>query len=178
MKNTIYNNYYSTEAEDEARQFLFDERGEENGWNSIDDVPDDTVWDEIAFQNETNWEEEKHDLKKFFDADYFLVYGSFGSWRGRLPAGKVISSFGELSAAWDHCDYIHLYDENGHFHIECSHHDGTNYYEVKRLTNKGREYLSGFNLRDQKAHEKAFNCNLFTALPHYAHKVFGCKKYA
>lgn len=179
MKHTIFNNYYSREAEAEARQYLFDEYVEKNGWQSINDVPDNEVWDEMWFREEVEWDDAVAELKEFFNDEYFLVYGSFGGWRGRQPAGKVITRFEELGAAWRDCDYINLYDENGHFYIECSHHDGNNYYEVKKLTDKGVEYLdSGLNWHDKDAHEKVFNCNLYSALPHYAHRVFGCKKYA
>jgi len=179
MIHTIYNNYYSSEKEADARKYLFDEHGEDEGWSKPEDVPDDKVYAEMAAQDDMDWDEESAELKKFIDKDYFLIVGTFGSWRGALPSGKLVRSYNDLSGAWRQCDYINIYDENGHLYIECSHHDGTNHYEVKRLTTKGYEYLqNGWREHDQKAHEIAFNNNLFSALPHYAHQVFGCKKYA
>ncbi len=179
MKHTIFNNYYSSEREDETRKFLFEEYSEENNWKSIEDIPDEEVFKEMSFEEDISWESEKEVLSDFFEKDYFIVYGSFGAWNGRRPAGKIISGFNQLSDAWQNCDYINIYDENGHFYIKCSHHDGTNFYEVKRLTSKGLDYLNNdYNWHDQKAHETAFNCNLFSGLPHYANIVFGTKKYA
>ena len=29
---------------------------------------------------------------------------------------------------------------------------------------------------EEKIHGMLWNCNLFTSLPHFAHKVYGCKK--
>jgi len=55
----------------------------------------------------------------------------------------------------------------------------TNYFELKRLTDKGDEFInSHWYDSDEETHTKAFKCNLFTALPHYAHTEWGCKKYA
>lgn len=178
MKHTIFNNYYSADAAQDAREYLFEELATEKGWSSADDIPDELVWDEIYFIQEMNWDDTKIELEHFFDGGDFLVYGTFGGWRGRQAAGKIIHNFLELAEAWKDCDYINLYDENGHFYIECSHHDGTNLYEVKRITNKGMELLDPWNEHDQETHEKIFNCNLFSALPHFAHTVYGCKKYA
>jgi hypothetical protein len=177
MRHIIFDNYYSSEAEKDAREYLFAEYGEDNEWNSPEDIPDDIVWKEIYNEQDICWDASRRDLERFFDGDNFLIYGTFGSWRGSLSAGKVISSFAELSDAWKDCDYLKLYDENGHFYIECSHHDGTNYYEVKRITAKGMELLDPWNLHDEQTHIKIFHCNIFSALPHYAHKVFGVKKY-
>jgi hypothetical protein len=179
MKHTLFNNYYSKETEEETRQYLFDEKNDDEQWKNKEEIPDNDVWEEMNFQNEINWEDFEIEFTQFIQGNQWLVCGSFGGWRGRQAAGSLISSFRELSVAWQDCDYIDIYDENGHLYIKCSHHDGTNYYELKRVTPKGYEFLSNnYYKPDEETHEKAFNCNLFTALPHYAHTVWGCKKYA
>lgn len=50
------------------------------------------------------------------------------------------------------CDYFRIYDENGHMYLTCSHHDGTNHFEIKIVTEKG-----------------------YTVLPRFAEKIYGCK---
>ena len=61
--------------------------------------------------------------------------------------------------------------------IKASHHDGTNYAELKELTCKGSNYAADHRYdSDREVHEKLWNSNFYTRLPHYAHKVWGCKK--
>lgn len=187
MKNThkkkpqrrlIYSNFYDEYGTfDDARQFIFEEYGDDEEWESAKDVPDDRVWDELAFQDECNWDNEKYELEKFFDPGYWILQGTFGLWYGRPRGGFVFDSFKEMTKAWNNCDYIRLYDENGHFYIDAAHHDGTNHYEVKRLTEKGREYIENHKWDpDEEVHDVVFNSNIYSGLPHYAHKVFGCKE--
>lgn len=173
----IYDNNYSSAKEKDCREFLLEAYGEDEGWQTVDDIPDDRVWQEMAFTDEINWEDESYELRRFFDDGHWILQGSLGLWNGRHRGGYTFSSFGELAHSWDKCDYIKLYDENGHFCIEASHHDGTNCYEVKRLTEKGYEYLdSHTSCNREGVHDTLFNNNFYSALPHYAHKVYGCKK--
>jgi hypothetical protein len=158
---------------------MFEEKNDDGEWETKEDVPDNDVYEELQFQNDINWEDFQIELEGFLIGHSWLVMGSVGLWTGRHSAGKVISSFVELCDVWKDCDYLNIYDENGHLYIECSHHDGTNYFELKRLTDKGEEFINNRVYEDDReTHIKAFNCNLFTALPHYAHTEYGCKKYA
>lgn len=171
---TIFDNYCSSEREEEARKFLLEEYPE-NG-----EPTDEAVWDEVRFQEEINWEDVEAELTAFIDRHGdWLVKGYFGGWRGNQAGGKIISSFSELSGCWEGCDYIEFTDVNGHFYIKCSHHDGTNSYELKRLTQKGSEYAENhYYESDREVHEKIFNSNFLSALPHFAKEVWGCKESA
>ena len=177
-RRLIYSNFYGEfNTEEDARQFLFDERSDEDEWQSVDDVPDDRVWSELAAQDEFSWDDSKYELEKFFDPGYWILQGSCGLWWGRSRGGFVFDSFKEMAKAWNDCDYIRLYDENGHFYIDAAHHDGTNHYEVKRLTEKGREYIENHQWdSDEEVHDVVFNSNIYSGLPHYSHKVWGCKE--
>lgn len=175
-KVTVFNNYYSEQQEEYARDFLLDTYGKESGWTSTKDVPDQDVWEQVANNEQWSWEDESTVMKDFFASDYFLLQGSVGTWQGRKAAGGIISSFDELSRVWEDCDYLHIYDEGGHFYIECSHHDGTNYFEVKRLTDHGYNFLVDTNsdrYHDRESHELAFESNFYTSLPHFAREVYG-----
>ena len=116
-------------------------------------------------------------FKDFFDRNTFILQGYCGTWRGRAKGGFVFNSFKELSRAWEDCGYIEIYDENGHLYVKCSHHDGTNLYEIRLLNEKGYDYYANHKWYDddEKLHDKLMN-NPYSVLPHIAHKVFGCKK--
>lgn len=178
-KTTIYTNCdYSSEYEQEIRNFLFEEYGEYNDWETPDDISDEEVYEEMHFNDEISWNDFKTEAENFFD-DYFLITGSVGRWNGRFRGGKVISSLDELINCFCECDYITITDENGHFYIEASHHDGTNYYEVKRITEAGLEYMQRYEDRcnwgeydEEFLHDKLFNNSHYTHLPRYAKTVY------
>ena len=181
MKNVLFNNYYDSEREQYARENILEDRGEDNGWENVDDIPDEEVWDELNFQEEIEWEETISDLKRFFDGKTLLVTGTVGTWQGNFAGGKVLT-VENISDCWKNCDYIEIYDENGHFYIRSSHHDGTNLFEVKVLTEKGADmwdkYEYDYIWRDlsiQDVHGKLYNNSRYSHIPHYARNVWGCK---
>ena len=185
MKHVLFSNYSWENDEDDkdqydyAREYLFEEYAEEEGWESEADIPDERLNSEVSFQEECNWDNFKAEFGRFIkDSTYgFLLVGDVGTWMGRQAGGCYIYEFRDLYKFWDHCDYIKVYDEGGHLYIEASHHDGTNYAELKELTCKGSDYADNHRYdSDQEVHEKLFNSNFYTRLPHYAHKVWGCKK--
>ena len=175
----IFNNYYGWISEDDIKTELVECAEMDEA-----EITDDMIMDEMYRLEELCWEDEQNNLESFFNDGNWLVVGTLGLWDGRHDGGKVCNSFREISRAWDDCNYIKLWDENGHFYIECSHHDGTNCFEVKRLTNKGYELFDNWNYgnygndkTEREIHKMLWNCNLYTALPHYCHKVYGCKKH-
>lgn len=155
-------------------EYLFEDKNENDDWDTPNDVPDDLIDFELDNEQEYVFSE----ISKFFNGDNeYILMGEVGTWKGPRKAGFVFSKSNELFKVWKDCDYIKLYDVDGHFYIKCSHHDGTNYYEVKELTQKGIDYLEGLgNPHDREIHEKIWNSNFFSRLPHYAHKVFGVPK--
>lgn len=63
--------------------------------------------------------------------------------------------------------------------LKCSHHDGTNCYEIKKVTQAGIDYYKARDdecWRNEIIHERTFATNRLTGLPHFAHTVYGCKK--
>lgn len=181
VERVLFDNYetYREEEWADARESLFEFFGEENGWETADDVPDNDVYDEISFQHESWWEDASDELKQFMKENGpMLVVGSLGLWYGNCRGGKLCEDFRDLSGAWEDCGYIKIWDENGHLYIMCSHHDGTNSYECKLLTEKGRQYAEdhAWDMEDSELHAKLWNDSHYTVLPHYAHKMWGCKK--
>lgn len=107
--------------------------------------------------------------------------GHCGLWYGNRAAGTIFDDFGQMFATTTQdCDYWKIYDVNGHLYLECSHHDGTNHFEIKRITNKGVAYLKNWESNwsdkrsEQYVHEKIMS--RYSVLPRFAEKVYGCKK--
>lgn len=167
---TIYNNYYSGEVYGDTVEFLLEEYGEEKGWKSVSDIPDEVVFNEMNIQDEFAWNDVENELKAFLDNSSWIVKGTIGKWDGPKDAGEIICNFSELSPVWTDCDYIKMYDKGGHFYIEASHHDDTNYFELKRLTEAGTDFVDRhcYDMTKRELHERLWKNPKYTRLPRYA----------
>lgn len=172
-KRIIFSNYYSEEDFQYAKESIC----EREDLPENEEPSEKDIWQEYYDILEADYENEKAVLETFFSKD-FLIRGVVGRWDGNYDTGKIVHSFAELSQAWSECDYIELYDVDGHFYITVSHHDGDNFFEVKELTDRGREYASRheYNMSDRELHEKLWIGSAYTRLPSYAHKMWGCPK--
>lgn len=173
----IYDNYNLDEMYDDCRSFLLEEY-------EPDEITEEEIWNLIFHENDLHWQDEHERLKEFFDGNGPWPRSSHvGRWNGRHAAGHVFTDFDEMfyKAAQD-CDFCKIWDENGHFYIQCSHHDGTNTFEIKRITEKAAEMLDlwKYDYNDTRTERELYdivwNCNLFSGLPHFAHTVYGCRK--
>ena len=169
----IYNNYDLWENEEAAREYLAE--------NGIENPTDDQIWDELYYEDEMEWDAAKEELENFFDGKTWILVGEAGRWNGSYSVGTIFDDFMKMfyEAARD-CDYIKIYDENGHFYLNCSHHDGSNFYEIKQITERGLAYYDNWenNWDDKRTEEYIHNqiMEKYSTLPHFAHKVYGCKK--
>ena len=178
-ERVIYNNYDLWEDYHEEAQSLWEEN------NPDYYITDTDLWDYIYNMDTMEWENEHEQLKEFFNGyGYFMIRGSVGRWNGAFYGGKVYDDFDNMFYdAVENCDYIKIWDENGHFYIRCSHHDGTNVFEVKRITEKAYNFIDNwaYDWNDKRTEEEIYdivwNSNFLSSLPHYAHSVYGCKKY-
>lgn len=179
MKKTrvIYDNYniydcYSNAAEEYLREEYPDK-----------EPTTDAIWDLCYEYDETYWDDAKTEMESFFDKSDtpWLAVGTVGRWNGTFAGGFVFNTFDELMRKiGKDCDYFNFTDENGHFYMVCSHHDGTNSIEVKRLTKAGERLLENWNYRYDKRysfservlHQKLFNA--YSTLPRFASEVYGC----
>ena len=169
-KRVIYDNYDLWDTYEEmAKEDLLE--------NGVENPSDKDIWDEIYFLDEFTAEEEFDRMREFFKDGTWLLTGTVGRWNGRFDAGTVFTSFNDMhSKATTDCDYVSYYDENGHLYLDCSHHDGTNCFEIRKLTKKGEEFFkrNEDNYWPRELHE--ILKKRYSVLPHYAHNVFGCKK--
>lgn len=174
QRKTIYDNYdlWECYAKD-AKEYLKD------GGNAN---PTDTdIWDEIYFIDNMNWSQTEDELETFFSEGTWIMQGAVGRWNGTYATGIIFTDITEaFNKATKDCDYIHIYDENGHLYLQCSHHDGTNLFEIKKLTNKGIEYLENWeqNWNDKRTEQYVHNqiMKRYSVLPHFVHEVYGCPK--
>lgn len=146
---------YDTEKDfEEYKQYLKD--SEEEGYEPTDQE----VWDYISDCSQSEWDEISHDLDNFFKQGHaYICKGQVGRWTGRHDGGFLFHSFDELRKAWRDCDILRLSeDKRGRFFIDCAHHDGSNHYEVRRLTERGERYneLHQYDMSDIELHEKLF----------------------
>lgn len=143
-------------------------------WETEDDIPEDTVTQAVYLNDQFDFDEFKYSFGKFLKESNtgFILCGTCGRWNGRYNGGCFVNNFDDLYKFWKDCDYIKVYDENGHLYMKATHHDGTNYAELKELTNKGVEYkVKHYWDSDEETHNVIFNNNFYSKLPHYAHKM-------
>ena len=175
---TIYDNYdlWDTYSE-EVKRWLIEEEE-----MRPEDIAEDTIWDEIHERDEMEWEIVNNEMTQFFEESNatWLAVGSVGRWNGRFDGGFIFTTFsGLLSQITKDCDYLRLMDMNGHLYVRCSHHDGTNEVEIKKITKAGEQLWQNWSYSDQKRYaysERELHKKLFehyTVLPNCAHKMFG-----
>lgn len=172
-KTTVF--YNDTDYDMELkRELLFEDYAEEEGWESKEDIPDSVVLNEIDADNRNDWEDFIFELEKLLEKDDYILTGTCGRWNGPAEGGRFIQSIDDLYKCIGHLDRMKLYDENGHFYIKGYHHDGSDFYEMKRLTKKGYEYAyNNYFAHDRYVHQTIVSCNLFSALPRIAERIYG-----
>lgn len=168
----IFDNDYDDEKYKETRKTLFELYPEEN-WASPEDIPEQRLLDEIDYQDGELWQDIIDCFNALFDKDCYLLTGYFGSWRGKLEGGKFIKSTDDLFDVLQHLDYIKIIDRNGHLIIEGCHHDGSDRYELKKLTRKGYELANNnYFANDRKLHNTIMKTNFYSALPYFAKALY------
>ena len=157
---------------EETRQFMFDTYGENEGWESLDEISDSLVYYELNELHKLEWIELKLYLDDLFENNTCIIKGICGRWNGPAECGRFVNSTDELLGFLNHLDNVCFYEKNGHFYIDGYHHDGADRYELKKLTKRGLEYAdSNYYAHDRKLHENIMSYNLFSALPYFSRLV-------
>lgn len=145
-ETVFYDNYdidaYYQGARESLQERHFDLYGEE------DYEPDDSeIWEEAYWLMETDYEEAKDEINRMLCSNV-LVTGTVSLWDGTYDGGKVYSALDiqrRKTTLFDHviskigrdCEYFKIYLSGGVLHVECSHHDGTNHFEIRNMTEAG-----------------------------------------
>ena len=181
VERVIYDNYnlYNNYPDETIIEIL-----EEDGYKK-EEITESMIFDRRDALNDADWELEKEMLKQFF-LDYpgkWIMTGNLGLWDGKYPAGIVFDTFDDFFyKAIKDCAYWKFWDENGHLYLKCSHHDGTNWFEVKQMTERGAKYLDNWeygNWDDERTERDIHDriMKVYSILPRYMEKVYGCKRF-
>lgn len=172
MKRTLFNNYDIDTYLDMAKESMED--------NGIDDASEEEILQCAGDLEQEDFTDTLDELKSFFDGKTVMFTGAIGRWCGN-HAGFDIGDFDDLFSRYTKdCDYFEIYDDNGALYIRCSHHDGTNLFQVLTLTNKGVhtfedwQYYYGkyADCSDRDIHRILLN-RRFSHFPKVAKNVYG-----
>ena len=153
--------------EDEMKEAWIEEQWYLTGEEPEEDPTEDQLWETWNELCERNWEDVQSECKFHQETGTYLVIASLGLWNGRFDGGKILE--GQLDEVIQRCfeDYNRVYMESRNLQISATHHDGTNYFTIKKLTPKGEEYAEryGWDMSDRELHKRLFKDS------HYSHCV-------
>lgn len=172
MKRTLFDNYDIDTYLDIAKESI--------EYNGINDASEEEVWQYAGDLEREDFTNTMGELKSFFEDKTVMFTGAVGRWCGN-HTGFDVGDFDDLFEQYTKdCEYFDIYDDNGALYIRCSHHDGTNLFQVLTLTNKGirtfedwQDYAGKYaDCNDGDIHKILLNRKL-SHVPHVAKKVYG-----
>lgn len=174
-KTVFYDDTHDYDLLDETRFYLYEDQAEEQEWESLEDVPTEVVYDEIRACHEADWSSFREDLEWLLERDnLYLLTGTCGRWNGPAEGGKFIRTVDDFYSCIGHLDGVCIYDENGHLYVTGYHHDGSDRYEIKRVTKKGAELAyRNYYACDRALHSTIMRNNIYSGLPYMAKRVYG-----
>ena len=117
---------------------------------------------------------------EFFKDKKIICFGSVGRWDGTFRGGEIFESFEDAYYRMTKdCDYVKIYEEDNHLYVQCSHHDGTNNFEIKILTEKGEDYYNNWEYmifpNDARNEEYIHNqiIKRYSKIPRYCKSMWG-----
>lgn len=172
----IYDNYDLWETYPDADLI---EMARECEWIDEDEEPtNETISEWRYFADENDWEAAKEDLSMFFADETVGFFGEVGLWDGTYKCGDIGEFWDLYYKATEDCRYIKIYDENGHLYLTCSHHDGTNHFEIKILNDDAEDYYDRWSYGNDNREEYEVITQIYkrySKIPRYAQKMWGCK---
>lgn len=175
-ERVIYDNYDLWEQYPDEE---IDTIARECEWVDEDEEITNEMRNEWRYQeDETNWDAEKEMLEDFFNGKTVGFFGEVGLWHGTYKCGDIGEFWNLFYKATDNCNYIKIYDENGHMYLTCSHHDGTNHFEIKILNDDAEDYYDrwSYGTDNRKEYEVITQIyKRYSKIPRFAEKVYGCK---
>lgn len=138
-RRTIFDDDAYIDPED-FRDVVFDHT---DGYDDPADIPDDVIWREMAKLREVDLEDELGNVDSAVKGHPFVAVGTLGLWDGRPKVSFIAKDFEDAyrQAMGRDCEYFRAWDENGRLMIDATHHDGTNSFELRALTDAGVDLL-------------------------------------
>lgn len=177
-KNIIYSSDPYDFNEEEMRESWV-ETAEANDWEIPEDGPsDDQIWQEWYDQNELNWDDIESEVRYRDERGSYLIIASLGLWNGRFDGGKIIDGY--LTEAIRACfeDYNKVYWQDKNLKVEAIYHDGTNYFIIKKLTDRGIEFYNNhyYDYDARTLHQKLFKDAHYTHSVDFFARIYGWVK--
>jgi len=103
----------------------------------IDNLDDCLMYQYASETNQLDFEDFEIVLKDYLENHKLIAFADLGLWNGRYARYKFIDNINDFYSLLE--DYNKIYSENGKLYINAIHHDSTNYFELRELTDKGIE---------------------------------------
>lgn len=172
----IYNNY---DLWDDYPDEEIDTIARECEWVDEDEEITDEMRTEWRYrQTEWDWECVQDYLEEFFKGKTVVFFGEVGLWHGTYKVGDIGDFWTLYYKAIQDCEYIKLWDENGHMYLTCSHHDGTNHFEIKVLNDDAEDYYDRWSYGNDNRKEYEVITQIYkrySKIPRFMEKEYGCK---
>lgn len=158
MKRTIWNYDVSLWDKDEQREF-FEE--------TYDHVPSEDELCEFMEQTNSEYLDDVISEIEHYEAIHgkkkYVIRARLGLWNGTFDGGKVVCG---LANVIHECfeDFNSIYVDGRCLKISASHHDGTNTFEIKELTDKGVTYVErhDYDTEPRELHAKLFGSSNYS----------------
>ena len=174
MKREIYNNYnlWETWPDETLKEIAL-----ECEWvKNEEDITENDLIEWRYEQDQFMWDATKEELSFFFGKEEVIFFGSVGRWDGNYSGAEIGEFWKVFYDLTKDCDFFNIYDDNGRFIIECSHHDGNNSFQVKTLKPGAQEFYDRWNYgTDDRPESKVYEqiIKRYSVNPHFAKKVYG-----
>jgi hypothetical protein len=137
--------------------------------------------------DEFEWQDFNFRLGKLLETSKngWIIKGYCERWNGKHNGGRVIFNKKELYDVIfsKGVDSVKVFEVNGHLFVNSYHHDGVNYFELKRLTKNGCGFWEKWEvgecgegdlmeITEEECHQKIFNSNFMSGLPHFWKNIY------
>lgn len=131
---------------DTMREVDMDEIREHCECNDIEVPKEDSkgYWDIVRILKDWEWEDFVENLKSTLKNERFVITGTLGLWNGKHDIYAAVKE--GLYEAVMYCISDSILDidvqfNDGVLEVNCHHHDGTNCFEIHRLSYLGKKEL-------------------------------------
>ena len=142
---TLYNNYPDTTYFEEKRKDLYNKYAEIQFYDDENDVPYHFIKSEIDYENEVNYNNFIYQIQEIFKTTAFAIYGTCTTILGCCSGYTIIANFEEFERLINNCQNIKITLEENKIVIQCKHNQGTNFYNLRQLTQFGYDLANKNN---------------------------------
>lgn len=104
-----------------------------------EELTNDIVWNCVYELDAENFDNIFQEIKNWTDNNQVLFIGSVGRWNGTFAGGEVGDFSTLFTEAIEDCDFHKIWEEDKILNLKCTHHDGSNYFQIYVLTDEGLE---------------------------------------